>query len=244
MTARSLRPPRGSGRGSSVGENVEFGGSVSASPCALRKRHDPRGGRVAGVPDLDRACFAVLAVRTTPARFRRKRKVRDLSLALVAAPAALDENGDGASDHASKRTLRHNVLSKGRLQALYEMIAFMKFTRGRILFIAGLVALFVAYTLFGFFGVPRLLRSQATEFVSDRYQRKLDIGEIHFNPFTLELRIDTLSFPDSQGEPARRVRAPARQPQCFVGVQAGARVSSPSSSASRSRMSSSARTAL
>jgi hypothetical protein len=127
--------------------------------------------------------------------------MRDLALALVAASAALDKDGDGAPDHAPKRTLRHNVLSKGRVQALYEMMAFMKFTRGRILLVAGLAALLLAYTLFGFVGVPRLLRSHAVGFVAERYERKLDIGEIRFNPFTLELRVDALSFPDAQGVP-------------------------------------------
>ena len=77
----------------------------------------------------------------------------------------------------------------------------MKFTRGRLILIAIVVALFAAYTLFGFFGVPRLLRSNATDFVTGNYGRKIDIGEIQFNPFTLVLQVHGLSFPDSEGRP-------------------------------------------
>jgi hypothetical protein len=77
----------------------------------------------------------------------------------------------------------------------------MKFTRGRIILLASLLGLFVAYTLFGFFGVPRLLHSRATEFVAKEYGRKLELGDIQFNPFTLVLQVQGLSFPDTEGQP-------------------------------------------
>lgn len=77
----------------------------------------------------------------------------------------------------------------------------MKLTRGRIIFAAVLAALFAAYTLFGFFGVPRLLHANASEFVAREYGRKLDLGEIEFNPFTLVLQVRGLSFPDTEGKP-------------------------------------------
>ena len=77
----------------------------------------------------------------------------------------------------------------------------MKFTRGRILALAGVLALVAAYTLFGFFGVPRLLHSRATDFVAREYGRQLEIGDIQFNPFTLVLQVHGLSFPDSEGQP-------------------------------------------
>ena len=80
-------------------------------------------------------------------------------------------------------------------------MAIMKITRGRLISIAVLVALFAAYTLFGFLGVPRLLHSKATGFVATEYGRKIDIGEIQFNPFTLVLKVHGLSFPDSEGHP-------------------------------------------
>jgi hypothetical protein len=75
----------------------------------------------------------------------------------------------------------------------------MKLTRARLILIVMLATLLAAYTLFGFFGVPRLVRSQATDFVAVNYGRKLDLGEIRFNPFTLVLRIRDLSFPDAEG---------------------------------------------
>lgn len=77
----------------------------------------------------------------------------------------------------------------------------MKFTRGRIILLASALALLLGYALFGFFGVPRLLHSNATEFVAREYGRKVDIGEIRFNPFTLVLEVRGLSFPDTEGRP-------------------------------------------
>jgi uncharacterized protein DUF748 len=81
------------------------------------------------------------------------------------------------------------------------MVGFIKFTRGRLILLASVLALVIAYTLFGFFGVPRLLHSQATEFVAKEYGRKLELGDIQFNPFTLVLRVHGLSFPDTEGQP-------------------------------------------
>jgi hypothetical protein len=80
-------------------------------------------------------------------------------------------------------------------------MAVMKFTRGRIILLASVLALFIAYTLFGFVGVPRLLHSKATDFVAREYGRNIDIGEIEFNPFTLVLEVHGLSFPDTEGQP-------------------------------------------
>src|SRR5690349_5735611 len=80
-------------------------------------------------------------------------------------------------------------------------MGFLKFTRRRVILLASVLALVVAYALFGFFGVPRLLHSRAAEFVSQEYGRKLELGEIQFNPFTLVLQVHGLSFPDSEGQP-------------------------------------------
>ena len=49
--------------------------------------------------------------------------------------------------------------------------------------------------------MPRLLHSQATDFVATEYGRKIEIGEIQFNPFTLVLKVHGLSFPDAEGQP-------------------------------------------
>ena len=77
----------------------------------------------------------------------------------------------------------------------------------RILLWGGiLLVLLLAYGLFGFYGVPALLRTQATAFVSEKYHRTLRLGEIRFNPFTLELSIRDFAFPDGDGQPMLAAR--------------------------------------
>jgi hypothetical protein len=72
----------------------------------------------------------------------------------------------------------------------------------RIILWSGIALLVVAaYGLFGFYGVPALIRSQGTAFVTHKYQRTLQLGAIHFNPFTLELDLRDFAFPDSDGKP-------------------------------------------
>ena len=98
----------------------------------------------------------------------------------------------------------------------------MKLTRAWIILIASVLALVVAYTLFGFFGVPRLLHSRATDFVATEYGRKLEIGDIQFNPFTLVLQVHGLSFPDTEGQAAGGLPRPAGRSQRVVAVPPGA----------------------
>jgi hypothetical protein len=62
-------------------------------------------------------------------------------------------------------------------------------------------ALVAVYAAVGFWLVPKVLRSKAESFVADNYQRSLSIGEIRFNPFTLQLVVDRFSMPDADGEP-------------------------------------------
>ena len=72
----------------------------------------------------------------------------------------------------------------------------------RWLIVAAVLALLlVAYTAFGFFGVPRLLRSNLESFVNTHYSRRVTIGEIHFNPYTLALEVRGVSLPDADGRP-------------------------------------------
>ena len=66
---------------------------------------------------------------------------------------------------------------------------------------AVVVVLIGAYATFGFFGVPRLLRSNLDSFVSTHYSRSVSIGDIRFNPFTLTLEIRAFSLPDADGQP-------------------------------------------
>ncbi len=60
-----------------------------------------------------------------------------------------------------------------------------------------LVLLFVAYTVLGFWLVPRLVRSNLAGFASEQYHRAASIGEIRFNPFTLKLEMRDFSLPDA-----------------------------------------------
>ncbi|HTV76961.1 MAG TPA: DUF748 domain-containing protein [Steroidobacteraceae bacterium] len=70
------------------------------------------------------------------------------------------------------------------------------------------VVLVAAYAACGFWGVPALIRAQAASFVMHKYQRTVQLGDIHFNPFTLELTVRDFAFPDADGKPmlgARRL---------------------------------------
>ena len=61
------------------------------------------------------------------------------------------------------------------------------------------VLLFIAYTALGFWLVPRMVRGNLQAMARAQYQRKLQVGKITFNPFTLVLEIRDLSFPDADG---------------------------------------------
>lgn len=74
--------------------------------------------------------------------------------------------------------------------------------KSRAAWAVGITAVVVGlYALAGFKGVPALLRSQATSFVRDNYGREFALGEIRFNPFTLQLEIRDLLLPDTDGAP-------------------------------------------
>ena len=70
-----------------------------------------------------------------------------------------------------------------------------------LIFAAVVVVLVGAYAAFGFLGVPRLLRSNIESFVSTHYSRRVSIGDIRFNPFTLALEVRSFSLPDADGQP-------------------------------------------
>ncbi|HEX7375135.1 MAG TPA: DUF748 domain-containing protein, partial [Steroidobacteraceae bacterium] len=70
--------------------------------------------------------------------------------------------------------------------------------KSRIFRAAIIVATLVGlYALLGFYGAPKLIRSQAVAFVQQQYGRDLALGEIRFNPFNLQLEIKDLAFPDA-----------------------------------------------
>jgi uncharacterized protein involved in outer membrane biogenesis len=56
---------------------------------------------------------------------------------------------------------------------------------------------FIAYTVLGFWLMPRLVRSNLLSFASEQYQRTASVGDIRFNPFTLKLELRDFSLPDA-----------------------------------------------
>lgn len=68
------------------------------------------------------------------------------------------------------------------------------------LLVLALALLLTVYTLGGFFGVPRLVKSLAQKEVA-KIGRKIEIGAVQFNPFTFEARIDALRLSEADGAP-------------------------------------------
>jgi Domain of Unknown Function (DUF748) len=72
--------------------------------------------------------------------------------------------------------------------------------RRYIIAAAIVVVLSGAYAAGGFLAVPYFARRAAVDFVHTHYGRTLGVGEIRFNPFTLNLDITRLSLPDADGQ--------------------------------------------
>jgi len=64
---------------------------------------------------------------------------------------------------------------------------------------AAAAALAALYTAFGFLAVPALIKSQAERLAADKLQRQLSVGQVGFNPFTLELSVDDVKLLERQG---------------------------------------------
>ncbi len=61
--------------------------------------------------------------------------------------------------------------------------------------------LFGLYVALGFYAAPGIVRSQAIDFVREKYGRELTVGEIKINPLQLQAEIKDLSLPDTDGKP-------------------------------------------
>ena len=61
--------------------------------------------------------------------------------------------------------------------------------------------LFGLYVLVGFKLAPGIVRSQAVDFVREKYGRELTVGDIAINPLKLQADIRDLSLPDTDGKP-------------------------------------------
>ncbi len=61
--------------------------------------------------------------------------------------------------------------------------------------------LFGLYVALGFYAAPGIVRSQAVDFVREKYGRELSLGEIRINPLKLQAELKDLSLPDTDGKP-------------------------------------------
>jgi hypothetical protein len=73
--------------------------------------------------------------------------------------------------------------------------------RRHLIGLAVVVALIGAYAAAGFLAVPYFARQGLQDFVHQHYGRRLTLGAIHCNPFTLRLEVTGLSLPDADGRP-------------------------------------------
>jgi hypothetical protein len=74
-------------------------------------------------------------------------------------------------------------------------------SRRQIILIAAALVLLAAYAAAGFLAVPHFARQAASDFVRTHYGRTLVIGDLRFNPFTLNLDVSQVALPDADGEP-------------------------------------------
>jgi len=81
------------------------------------------------------------------------------------------------------------------------------FLRSRVFRLGALVAVLLGlYAWAGFWLAPRIVRSQAIGLVRENYHRELQIGAVRVQPFTLQLEVRDLAFPDSDGQPLLALR--------------------------------------
>ena len=73
-------------------------------------------------------------------------------------------------------------------------------SRRQIIALVAAALLLGAYALAGFLAVPHFARQGATDFVRTHYGRTLTVGDIRFNPFTLNLDVSGLVLPDADGQ--------------------------------------------
>src|SRR5262245_24627119 len=62
-------------------------------------------------------------------------------------------------------------------------------------------AAILLYALFGFFVVPRIIRSQISNQANTRLHRSVRMEDVRFNPFTLVTRITGFELSDLDGTP-------------------------------------------
>lgn len=75
------------------------------------------------------------------------------------------------------------------------------FVRGNVILLAVILGLSLLYTLVGFFLVPRIARSQIEDYVTGTLQRKVQLGELRFNPFAFDASVAGLTLTEPDGAP-------------------------------------------
>jgi uncharacterized protein DUF748 len=73
--------------------------------------------------------------------------------------------------------------------------------RWGLITVAVLVAIFVAYTLAGFFLVPRLIASYVPRYAEQQLKRRAQIGEVRVNPLLLKIDVKNFRLTEADGSP-------------------------------------------
>jgi uncharacterized protein involved in outer membrane biogenesis len=73
--------------------------------------------------------------------------------------------------------------------------------RTRWVLLGAAALLLAGYAAAGFLLVPHVARSQIETFVAETLRRNIALGEIHFNPFTLEANVAGLRLTEADGAP-------------------------------------------
>ncbi len=68
-------------------------------------------------------------------------------------------------------------------------------------------ALVVAYLLLAWQALPRILDSQARQYIAEKTGHRLTLDRPEFNPFTLTLRVSNLHLEEPDGKPLLGFRA-------------------------------------
>ena len=67
--------------------------------------------------------------------------------------------------------------------------------------LAFVLAAFIAYTLFGSFAMPPIIKQQIGKFAAETLQRKTSIGEVRVNPLLLSVEIKDFALTEHDGAP-------------------------------------------
>jgi hypothetical protein len=79
--------------------------------------------------------------------------------------------------------------------------AVLRWLRAHVIALAILAGLLLLYTLAGFLLLPRIARNEAIDYVQHDLGRKLSIGALTFNPFSLATEMRDLALSEADGSP-------------------------------------------